>query len=323
VSARADTPFADVPAGDSRIAVLVPCHNEERSVGRVVQEFRAVLPTAAIYVYDNCSADDTAERAREAGAIVRNENRPGKGNVVRRMFADVDADVYVLVDGDATYDAGAAPAMVKMLLEQELDMVVGTRAPVEGDDAVYRRGHDAGNRLFNRVLRVLFGSDFTDVFSGYRVLTRRFVKSFPARSSGFEIETEMTAHAVDIDAPSAEMITSYRSRSEDSYSKLRTYRDGLRILGTAIWLFKEMRPLRFFSILSLVLTGIAVGLAIPIFVEYAETGLVPRFPTAILAAAIQIVALICLSSGIVLDSVCRVRRDIKRLAYLGISRSPQ
>jgi glycosyltransferase involved in cell wall biosynthesis len=307
----------------SKVAVLVPCHNEERSVARVVHDFRAVLPSADVYVFDNRSSDQTAQRAREAGAIVRSEARPGKGNVVRRMFADVDADVFVLVDGDATYDAGAAPGMIKLLLDQDLDMVIGKREALEGDESAYPRGHRLGNGLFNWMLRVLFGSDFTDVFSGYRVMTRRFVKSFPTRSSGFEIETEITAHATDIDAPSAEVITHYRARVEDSQSKLRTYRDGLRILSTGIWLFKEMRPFRFFGVLALVLTGAAVALAIPLFIEYAETGLVPRFPTAILAAAIQIVALIFLTCGIVLDSVCQLRRDAKRLTYLGIPRAPR
>jgi glycosyltransferase involved in cell wall biosynthesis len=309
------------PAG--KVAVLVPCHNEERSVARVVHDFRAVLPSADIYVFDNCSSDQTAERAREAGAIVRSETRRGKGAVVRRMFADVEADVYVLVDGDATYDAGAAPAMVKLLLDQELDMVVGKREALEGEDGAYPRGHRLGNRLFNRMLRVLFGRGFTDVFSGYRVMTRRFVKSFPARSSGFEIETEITAHAADIDAPSAEVVTHYRARGENSQSKLRTYRDGFRILSTGIWLFKEMRPFRFFGVLALLLTCVAIGLAVPLFVEYAETGLVPRLPTAVLAAATQIVALIFLMCGIVLDSVCQLRRDAKRLTYLGIPRAPR
>jgi glycosyltransferase involved in cell wall biosynthesis len=305
------------------IAVLVPCHNEEQSVAQVVHDFRAALPDAGIYVYDNRSSDQTAERAREAGAIVRSADRRGKGSVVRRMFADVDADVYVLVDGDGTYDAGAAPGMVKLLVEQELDMVVGRRETVDGDDGAYPRGHHVGNRIFNRILRVFFGSEFTDVFSGYRVMTRRFVKSFPARSSGFEIETEITAHAVDLDAPSAEVIAPYRARAEDSESKLRTFRDGFRILSMAIWLFKEMRPLRFFTALAALLTCTAIALAIPLFVEYAETGLVPRFPTAILAAAIEIVALLCFTCGIMLDSVCQLRRDAKRLTYLGIPRAPR
>jgi glycosyltransferase involved in cell wall biosynthesis len=308
---------------ECNVAVLVPCHDEEASVAQVVQSFRAALPAADIYVYDNLSRDHTAERAREAGAIVRSAPRPGKGSVVRRMFADVDADVYLLVDGDNTYDAGAAPAMVKLLLDQEFDMVVGKREAVDGEETVYRRGHYAGNRLFNRILRVLFGSDFTDVLSGYRVMTRRFVKSFPARSSGFEIETEITAHAVDIDAPSTEVATHYRARADDSNSKLRTYRDGFRILSSTIRLFKEMRPLLFFTILAFALTCTAVGIAIPLFIEYAETGLVPRFPTAILAAAIQIVALILFTCGIVLNSVCQFRRDAKRLTYLGIPREPQ
>jgi hypothetical protein len=248
---------------------------------------------------------------------VRAERRPGKGNVVRRMFADVEADTYVLVDGDGTYDPAAAPAMVKMLVEQELDMVVGCRAPVEGD-AVYRRGHDFGNRVFNWLLRWLFRGDFTDVFSGYRVMSRRFVKSFPAISEGFEIETEMTAHAVELDAPCGEMLTTYGARHEESESKLNTYRDGFRIFRKALVLFKEMRPLRFFTIIFFALTALAWGLAIPIIIEFTQTSKVPRFPTAILAAAIQIVALVCLTSGIVLDTVGRLRRDVKRLAYLRI-----
>jgi glycosyltransferase involved in cell wall biosynthesis len=306
-----------------KVAVLVPCHNEEGSVARVVHDFRAVLPSADIYVFDNRSSDQTAQRAREAGAIVRSEARPGKGSVVRRMFADVDADVYVLVDGDATYDAGVAPGMIKLLLDQNLDMVIGKREALEGEDEAYPRGHRLGNRFFNRMLRVLFGSDFTDVFSGYRVMTRRFVKSFPARSSGFEVETEIAAHATDIDAPCAEVVTHYRARAGHSESKLRTYRDGFRILTTGIWLFKEMRPFRFFGVVALLLTCAAIGLAIPLFVEYAETGLVPRLPTAVLAAATQIVALIFLICGIVLDSVCQLRRDAKRLTYLGIPRAPR
>ena len=299
------------------MAVLVPCHNEEAAIAAVVSDFEAALPGAAIYVYDNCCTDATADIATRAGAIVRTEKRPGKGNVVRRMFADVDADIYVLVDGDGTYDAAAAPTMVKMLCDDRLDMVIGVRAPVEGH-AVYRRGHDWGNRMFNSLLRWLFRGNFTDVFSGYRVMSRRFVKSFPAISEGFEIETEMTAHAVDIDAPCAELSTHYRERHEDSASKLNTYRDGWRIFRKAMILFKEMRPLRFFTIIFAALTALAWGLAIPIIIEFAETSKVPRFPTAILAAAIQIVALVCLSSGIVLDNVGRLRRDVKRLAYLSI-----
>jgi glycosyltransferase involved in cell wall biosynthesis len=317
----APTAAAGEPARDPEIAVLVPCRNEEQSVAQVVTDFRAALPTSTIYVYDNCSTDRTADRAREAGAILRVESRPGKGNVVQRMFADVDADIYVLVDGDATYDAAAAPAMVKLLVEDDLDMVVGTR-DAESDDA-YRRGHDTGNRLFNRYLRVLFGGEFTDVFSGYRVMTRRFVKSFPCASEGFEIETEITAHAVEINAPCAEFRTHYGARHEDSSSKLHTLRDGARIGLRALLLFKELRPLRFFGFLCLFLTIVAWALGIPVIVEFAETGLVARFPTAILAAAIQIVALVCLTSGIVLDSVRRFRRDTKRLAYLSIPRVPR
>jgi glycosyltransferase involved in cell wall biosynthesis len=305
-----------------RIAVLVPCRNEEQSVGTVVSDFKAALPGSTVYVYDNASTDATADRARAAGAILRTEQRPGKGNVVRRMFADVEADIYILVDGDNTYDAAAAPAMVKQLMTEELDMIVGRRDPVQNDGQVYPRGHGFGNHMFNRILRTLFGGEFTDVFSGYRVMSRRFVKSFPTVSEGFEIETEMTAHAVEILAPCGEMLTEYRARHEESASKLHTVRDGIRISLRALHLFREMRPMRFFGILCLVLTAVAWALGIPLIIEFAETGLVPRFPTAILAAAIQIVGLVCLTSGIVLDTVGRFRRDVKRLVYLSIPRFP-
>jgi glycosyltransferase involved in cell wall biosynthesis len=301
-----------------RIAVLLPCHNEERTIGKVVSEFRAVLPTAGVYVYDNASTDRTVEQAMAAGAIVRREPRRGKGNVVCRMFADIDADVYVMADGDGTYDAPAAPAMAHLLAEENLDMVVGCRTAATDSPPLYPRGHVVGNWLFNRIIKMLFGRNFTDVFSGYRVLSRRFVKSFPVRFTGFEIETELAAHTIEIGLPYAGIVTTYRPRDLESKPKLRTFRDGLRIMIAAILLFKEMRPLRFFALIAGVLTTIALLLGAVVVQEFLETGLVLRLPSAVLAASIQIVAFICLTAGIVLDSVCRSRREARRLVYLSL-----
>jgi glycosyltransferase involved in cell wall biosynthesis len=307
-----------LPAPSTRaVAVLIPCHNEASSAGDVVADFRNALPEATIYVYDNNSTDDTAKLASEAGAVVRHERRQGKGNVVRRMFADVEADVYVIVDGDDTYDAGSARAMVDTLIAENLDMVVGVRQ-VSGAEDAFRRGHTFGNRLFNRIAGLLFGSDFTDIFSGYRVLSRRFVKSLPLRASGFEVETEITVHAVEIGAATAEMPTAYGCRRDESSSKLRTYRDGFRILHIALALFKELRPMRFFGILFGAFTLVALGLGLPVVAAYADTGLVLRFPTAILAAAIQTLGFIFLTAGIVLESVSRARREARSLAYLRV-----
>jgi glycosyltransferase involved in cell wall biosynthesis len=300
------------------IAVLVPCCNEASSIADVVTAFGRALPEATVYVYDNNSTDGTASVARAAGAVVRREPRQGKGNVVRRMLADIDADIYVIVDGDDTYDAGSARKMVDLLRAENLDMVVGVRIPVEGEDEVFRRGHTLGNRAFNRTARLLFGSGFTDIFSGYRVMSRRFVKSFPLTSSGFEIETEITVHAVEISASFAEVETPYGTRHAETSSKLHTYSDGIRILRRAISLFKELRPLRFFGLLFALFTIAALGLGVPVVAEYAGTGLVLRFPTAILAAALQILAFIFLTAGIVLDSVSRLRREARVLAYLAI-----
>jgi glycosyltransferase involved in cell wall biosynthesis len=301
-----------------RVAVLLPCYNEESSIYRVVEGFRAALPGAIVYVYDNASEDRTAELAATAGAVVCNEGRRGKGTVVCRMFADIDADVYVLADGDGTYDPADAPAMIDRLVQDNLDMVVGHRVPAAADERTFPRGHAAGNWMFNRMLKTLFGGSFTDVFSGYRVLSRRFVKSFPVRFTGFEIETELVTHTVDIGLPHIELPATYRSRDLDSKPKLRTVRDGIRILVAALLLFKEMRPLRFFTIIAACLTALALGLgAIPI-TEFLTTGLVLRFPTAILSASIQIIAFISLTAGIILDSVCHSRRQAKRLVYLGI-----
>ncbi len=297
-----------------RIAVLVPCFNEEAAVASVVSAFSKALPSAQIYVYDNNSRDRTAEVARAAGAEVRSERRQGKGHVVRRMFADIDADVYVLVDGDATYDAPSAPGMIERLIKDHLDMVVGLR--VDQEQAAYRRGHRTGNWLLTSFLSSVFGQAFTDILSGYRVFSRRFVKSFPVLSDGFEIETELTVHALELAMPVAEIETPYYARPEGSVSKLNTWRDGFRILGTILRLYRSEKPLRFFTIIGLFLALVAIGLAIPLAVTYLEEGLVPRLPTAILSTGLMIVAVLSVSSGLVLDTVTRGRREMKLLAYL-------
>ncbi len=300
-----------------RIAVILPCHNEERAVGATVEGFRRALPGAAIYVYDNNSRDRTRAIAEAAGALVRNERLQGKGAVVRRMFADIDADVYVLADGDATYDASAAPIMVRRLLEERLDMVVGARASEV--DAAYRRGHVLGNRMLTGLLARMFGRSFSDILSGYRVFSRRFVKSFPALSQGFEIETEISVHALELKMPVAELRTVYGARLEGSVSKLNTYRDGWRILRTMLSLFRIERPFAFFGLVSALLILIAVILAAPLLVTYFATGLVPRLPTAVLVTGLVIVATVSLFTGLILDTVTRGRREIKRLAYLAQS----
>ncbi|WP_440637847.1 glycosyltransferase family 2 protein [Bradyrhizobium sp. PUT101] len=297
-----------------RIAVLVPCYNEEAAVATVVADFRRALPSAEIYVYDNNSRDRTAAVAREAGAIVRTERRQGKGHVVRRMFADVEADVYVLVDGDATYDAPSAPRMIDRLLDDHLDMVVGLR--VDQVQAAYRLGHRTGNRMLTGFLSSTFGHDFKDILSGYRVFSRRFVKSFPVLSDGFEIETELAVYALELSLPVAEIETPYYARPEGSFSKLNTWRDGFRILGTMLKLYRSERPLRFFTVIGILLALASVILAIPIVITFIETGLVPRLPTAVLSMGLMIMALLSASSGLVLDTVTRGRREMKMLAYL-------
>ncbi|AWM05968.1 MULTISPECIES: glycosyltransferase family 2 protein [Bradyrhizobium] len=297
-----------------RIAVLVPCYNEEAAVATVVADFRKALPSAAIYVYDNNSRDRTATVAREAGAIVRSERRQGKGHVVRRMFADVEADVYVLVDGDATYDAPSASRMIDRLLDDHLDMVVGLR--VDQVQAAYRLGHRTGNRMLTGFLASTFGHAFKDILSGYRVFSRRFVKSFPVLSDGFEIETELAVYALELSLPVAEIETPYYARPEGSFSKLNTWRDGFRILGTMVKLYRSERPLRFFTVIGGLLALAAVILAIPIVITFIETGLVPRLPTAVLSMGLMIMALLSVSSGLVLDTVTRGRREMKMLAYL-------
>ena len=298
-----------------RIAVLVPCRNEAAAVAQVVAGFHASLPGCAVYVYDNASTDGTAEIARAAGAIVRREQRPGKGGVVRRMFAEVDADVYIMVDGDATYDASRAPEMVAALLGDNLDMVTALRDD-EGEAAAYRRGHRLGNRMFNALLGLIFGQRPSDMLSGYRAFSRRFVKSFPLAAQGFEIETELTVHALELRIPTAEIATRYGARPEGSASKLNKWRDGLRILGTMATLFRDVRPLPFFGILAALLAAVGLALGTSVIVEYMQSGLVPRFPTAILATGLMLLASLALACGVILDSVARGRREAKRLAYL-------
>ena len=297
-----------------RIAVLVPCYNEEAAIGRVVADFRAALPAAKIYVYDNNSRDLTMQVAAAAGAIVRSEPLQGKGNVVRRMFADVDADVYVLVDGDDTYHAASAPALIDKLVSEQLDMVNAAR--ISQGEAAYRRGHVFGNWLLTTLVSTVFGKRTSDMLSGYRVFSRRFVKSFPALAGGFEIETELTVHALEMRMPFTEIGTPYKERPPGSTSKLSTFRDGFRILFMIGKLVKEERPLKSFGIAGIVLALISLIVAVPVFVTFYETGLVPRLPTAILAAALMILAFLSITCGLILETVTRGRREMKRLAYL-------
>ena len=306
----------DGPDGP-KIAVLIPCHNEALSISGVVTSFRDVLPSATIYVYDNCSTDNTREVAANAGATVRFEPWAGKGNVVRRMFADINADVFIMADGDGTYDPSAAPAMIARLLDEQLDMVVGTRRNVY--ENAHRKGHGFGNKLFNGVYRSLFGPLFTDIFSGYRVFSRRFVKSFPAISSGFEIETEMSVHASQVRMPIAEIETDYGERQEGSVSKLRTFHDAFRILRMIAMLYKEIQPARFYGAIACSLVFLAGLMGLPLLNTYLETGLVPRLPTAILITGIVLLAGVAFGSGLVLDSVARGRLEMKRMMYLSFS----
>ncbi len=301
---------------DLTIAVLIPCYNEAVAIPKVVADFRAALPHALIYVYDNNSTDGTVAAARAAGAIVRSEMLQGKGNVVRRMFADVQADLYVLADGDDTYQASAAPEMIRLLVENQLDMVNGVR--VTQIEAAYRQGHKFGNKVLTGMVRYIFGDRVQDMLSGYRVFSRRFVKSFPALASGFETETEFTVHALELNMPVGEVATAYKERPAGSTSKLRTYSDGIRILRAILILVKETRPLQFFSLIGLVLLVMGVGLAVPVVIDYVHTGLVPRLPTAVLSVAIVELAVLALVCGLILDSVARGRKEAKRLSYLAI-----
>jgi glycosyltransferase involved in cell wall biosynthesis len=300
----------------ARVAVLIPCHNEEVGIPAVVRDFRAALPDATIYVYDNNSRDRTAEVAREAGAVVRTETLVGKGHVIRRMFADIEADAYVMVDGDATYHAGSAPKMVRLLLEQGLDMVNGAR--VTTIQAAYRPGHRWGNRVLTGLVRGIFGDRISDMLSGYRVFSRRFVKSFPALSGGFETETEFTVHALELWMPIGELETPYRERPEGSQSKLNTWADGFRILRTIILLMKEERPVPFFGAAAAVLILLGLVIAVPVVADYMRTGLVPRLPTAVLSTGLVLLGFLSIACGLILDSVSRGRKEMKRLAYLAV-----
>jgi len=299
-----------------KIAVLVPCYNEEAAIATVVEDFRAALPGATIYVYDNNSKDQTAARAREAGAVVRNESRQGKGNVVRRMFADIEADIYVLVDGDATYDAGASPRMISAMLAQGADLLTARRIHTEA--GAYRPGHVLGNRLLTGLTALLFNVHLSDMLSGYRVFSRRFVKSFPFTAEGFAIETELTVHAVRLMMPMAEMDTRYKERPVGSVSKLNTYADGFRILGTIGYLVREERPLVFFATIAFLFAAVAAVIGAPVVSEYLHTGLVPRLPTAVLATGLMVIAFLSLTCGLILDTVTRGRWEAKRMAYLAI-----
>ncbi len=299
-----------------QIAVLIPCYNEEATVGKVVVDFRRVLPEARIYVYDNNSRDDTVAVARAAGAVVRAEPLQGKGNVVRRMFADIEADVYVLVDGDATYDAQTAPAMIGCLLDQQLDMVNGARTTVIRE--AYRPGHRFGNWLLTGIVRWIFGDRFRDMLSGYRVFSRRYVKSFPSLANGFEIETELTVHALHLRMPTAEIETPYKERPEGSTSKLSTFKDGFRILWMIVKLIKNEKPIPFFSLIAGLFAVVSIVLMLPILAEYLATGLVPRLPTAVLSMGMMILGFLSLACGLILDTVTRGRCEIKRMRYLNI-----
>ncbi|WP_203074881.1 glycosyltransferase family 2 protein [Falsiroseomonas ponticola] len=299
-----------------RIAVLVPCYNEEVAIPRVVAAFRSALPEATVYVYDNNSRDRTREAALAAGAVVRTERLQGKGHVVRRMLADIEADVYVLVDGDDTYDASAAPAMIRLLLDERLDMVTGTR--VTDAVAAYRPGHRLGNAVLTGVVRLIFGDRISDMLSGYRVFSRRFAKSFPALAAGFETETEFTVHALELSMPVGEVVTRYRERPPGSASKLNTWRDGFRILRTIALLVRRERPLPFFALLAMALALVSIGIAIPVFQTFLATGLVPRLPTAVLSTGLMLLAFLSLACGLILDTVTRGRMEAKRMAYLAI-----
>lgn len=299
-----------------RLAVIIPCFNEQAAIQKVVTDFRAELPNATIYVFDNNSTDRTVEEARNAGAIVKHVNLPGKGNVIRRMFADIDADIYIMADGDATYNSKSATTMIHKLIDEGLDMVVGTRD--HESDAAYRKGHQFGNRLLTSTMTKLFGYGFTDMLSGYRVFSRRFVKSFPAMSHGFEIETELTIHALELRIPSSEIKTPYSARLAGSESKLNTYQDGLKILKTIIVLFGIERPFQFYGFLAVLFMSTSFAFAVPLLLTYIETGLVPRFPTAILSTGLAVTSVISFVTGLILQTVTVGRRENKRLRYLSL-----
>lgn len=302
-------------ADEPTIAAIVPCHNEEVAIGKVVRDLKAALPAMTVYVYDNNSTDRTAERAVEAGAAVRVEKRKGKGNVIRRAFADIDADIYLIIDGDDTYDAAAAPRLVSALREGPLDHVLGVRQD-DPDNSAYRPGHATGNRLFNRLVSALFGEAVQDMLSGYRVFSRRFVKSFPALSREFEIETELTVHTMNLRVPTAEVPVGFKDRPVGSESKLRTYHDGLRILRLIFELLQHERPMLLYGVLSAFFAMVALALGVPVVLEFAQTGLVPRLPTAVLAATLALVSILLWVVGILLNGILRARQEVARLAYL-------
>jgi glycosyltransferase involved in cell wall biosynthesis len=306
------------PSGEPTIAVILPCFNEGKTIARVVEDFKRHLPTATIYVYDNNSSDDTIAEARRAGAVVRQEAMQGKGFVVRRALSQVEADVLVLADGDGTYDAACAPQLINLLSSHQLDMVVGVREPME--QAAYPSGHQIGNKLFNAIVAWLFGKGLRDIFSGYRALSRPFVKSFPSVSRGFEIETEISVHALQLNLPMGELVTPYSRRAAGSASKLRTYADGVSILLTIVRLLRHQRPFLLFGVIALLSALMSLAIGIPIFFEFLRTGLVPRFPSAILAASLMIIAVISFVTGIILDSVAYGAAEHKRLSYLSIPR---
>lgn len=298
-----------------RIAVLLPCYNEESAIRKVIEDFRTVLPDAQIYVYDNNSTDKTTQVAKECGAITGFEARKGKGNVVRRMFADIDADIYLMADGDGTYDADIAPDLIKKLTQENLDMVVGTRVHEDHKD-VYRPGHRFGNRLLTDTVKYIFGQGLTDMLSGYRAFSRRFVKTFPSNASGFEIETELTIHALHMRLPCGEVPSRYFVRAEGTESKLSTYRDGILILRFIMFLFQDAKPMAFFGIISSLLALLSLIIGIPVILEFFETGLVPRFPSAVLSTGLMLSALLSGACGLIMENVSRGRKDTNRLFYL-------
>ena len=302
------------------IAAIVPCYNEALAIEKVIADLRAAVPGMLIYVYDNNSTDGTAEIARHAGAIVRHETSKGKGNVVRRAFADIDADIYVLIDGDDTYEASALPSMIEALRTGPLDHVLGVRK--QTTETAYRPGHSSGNKAFNSLVSWVFGMRVNDMLSGYRVFSRRFVKSFPAVSREFEIETELTVHSMSLRVPQTEVAVDFRDRPEGSESKLNTYRDGIKILTLIVNLVRHERPWLFHGILGALVIAVAIAFAIPLFVEFAETGLVPRFPTAVLVSSLAIVGALIWLLGAILDGITRSRREMSRLTYLSYPAAP-
>ena len=302
-----------------QVALVIPCFNEAVAIRQVVTDFKNAMPELRIYVFDNNSTDGTRQVAEEAGAWVYSVKLKGKGNVVRRMFADIDADIYVMVDGDATYEAKAVTKLVDRLIDERLDMVVGSRKATQSSEgAAYRPGHEFGNWMLTSCVKRIFGGEFGDMLSGYRAFSRRYAKSFPALSRGFETETELTVHALELRMPYAEIETLYGARPEGSTSKLSTYRDGLRILWTIAKLFIRERPFQFFGLLSLLLAATSIGLSVPVLEEFIAHGIVPRLPTAVLSASMMVCALLALVSGLILDNVTRGRHEIKRLTYLSI-----